>query len=417
MSCVPYSTTMHDYGTEQKETLTEDDLDEEEEDGCFNMESSEETAELESQLRSNAIGSTLYDKKWVIEAVLRVVRKLDEGGGSFESSSSDEEEEDDLKCIADMTVEADVCVFLHESGALRLLRDGVITRPDVGASGTLAAAVAVLSNAFRVREIFRELASDRQNLSALVSSVYDSVSAPVLAGAFSALTTMLRSYSEDAAAASGKFDPRGLVESHLCSGDFVGRLSALLSAAQNPDLLESTAAFLLALYEFFLSVDEPSAVLGGHYGDDSFVSALLEATRTSLDHDRGSFRFMEVLGYVATSNAVLGRPGEPLPESYYAGGAACEVATDYLERRGDCLPVSLVWRACEVIWAGWRVHRHDRSYAALVLLLSELGRRRAASEAWRTSSAEALADALDGALRRYREDHGSAERAEEGTVK
>ena len=36
----------------------------------FNVESSEATAELEELARGEAIGSTLYDKKWVIKTVL-----------------------------------------------------------------------------------------------------------------------------------------------------------------------------------------------------------------------------------------------------------------------------------------------------------------------------------------------------------
>ena len=36
----------------------------------FNVESSEATAELEELVREEAIGSTLYDKKWVIKTVL-----------------------------------------------------------------------------------------------------------------------------------------------------------------------------------------------------------------------------------------------------------------------------------------------------------------------------------------------------------
>ena len=40
------------------------------EEDSFNVESSEATAELEELAREEAIGSTLYDKKWVIKTVL-----------------------------------------------------------------------------------------------------------------------------------------------------------------------------------------------------------------------------------------------------------------------------------------------------------------------------------------------------------
>ena len=47
----------------------------EEDEDCFNMESSEATAMLEELAREDAIGSTLYDKKWVIKTVLSLGSK------------------------------------------------------------------------------------------------------------------------------------------------------------------------------------------------------------------------------------------------------------------------------------------------------------------------------------------------------
>ena len=71
---------------------------------AFNMESSAATAELESVLRSEAIGDTLYDRRWVLKTVMAV------------ASNTDYEDEDDLCSLTDMTAERDVCAFLVESG-------------------------------------------------------------------------------------------------------------------------------------------------------------------------------------------------------------------------------------------------------------------------------------------------------------
>lgn len=46
------------------------DVEDVDDEGCFNVESSDATAELEELAREEAIGSTLYDKKWVIKTVL-----------------------------------------------------------------------------------------------------------------------------------------------------------------------------------------------------------------------------------------------------------------------------------------------------------------------------------------------------------
>ena len=62
------------------------------EEDSFNVESSEATAELEELAREEAIGSTLYDKKWVIKTVLslgsedREVSHRSRGGSGFDLS-------------------------------------------------------------------------------------------------------------------------------------------------------------------------------------------------------------------------------------------------------------------------------------------------------------------------------------------
>ena len=96
---------------------------------CFNIESSEATAKLEELAREDAIGSTLYDKKWVIKTVL-----------SLGSKDRDIEE---LASLVEMTVERDVCDFLVESGCIEIIIGTVSSSEDTSA---LSNCVAILAN-------------------------------------------------------------------------------------------------------------------------------------------------------------------------------------------------------------------------------------------------------------------------------
>ena len=96
---------------------------------CFNTESSEATAKLEELAREDAIGSTLYDKKWVIKTVL--------------SLGSRDRNIEELASLVEMTVERDVCDFLVESGCIEIIMGTVSSSEDTSA---LSNCVAILAN-------------------------------------------------------------------------------------------------------------------------------------------------------------------------------------------------------------------------------------------------------------------------------
>ena len=106
-----------------------EEMDVELDEDCFNIESSEATAKLEELAREDAIGSTLYDKKWVIKTVL-----------SLGSKDRDIEE---LASLVEMTVERDVCDFLVESGCFEIIIGAVSSSEDTSA---LSNCVAILAN-------------------------------------------------------------------------------------------------------------------------------------------------------------------------------------------------------------------------------------------------------------------------------
>lgn len=134
---------------------------EEEEEECFNMESSEQTRELEALFRLEAIGDTLYNKRWVIETVVGMARACEKeqekpmdacsevkvasesvtevGEAPANVTSSEPAEEDSAKqpnepsqveaddeaterfaSLVEMSANADVSAFLASSGCLDL---------------------------------------------------------------------------------------------------------------------------------------------------------------------------------------------------------------------------------------------------------------------------------------------------------
>ena len=90
----------------------------EEEDETFNLESSEATTELEEVLRSEAIGDTLYDRRWVLKTIMGLVS--DPG-----KTDLTDKEESDLVSLCDMSAERDVCAFLAESGCADVVLNGM----------------------------------------------------------------------------------------------------------------------------------------------------------------------------------------------------------------------------------------------------------------------------------------------------
>ncbi len=320
-----------------------------------------------SDAKSKAIGDTLYDREWVESAVIGIVSALEES-----SSDLDGEAEADLSSLVDMSVEKDVCVYLSESGCLDLLRDRILLRSSEASSSGRACelTLCLVSNSLSVERLFPRLLCDPMNLQAVADPFHRSASAPVLVQTFVALRTFVASLSRLVQSGGGTVSEAAadILKANLLCAPFVGRLSHLLSASSNPELLEAMAKFVFALFETSLDIDAEQ-LFSSDYAKEDFSSAILEAARQSLDDDTASFHFVEVLGHLASLEEE-----DQLPEAYFP---ACEVASAYLESFGGdeeerTLSASAAAVAGKICHACWRHRRHDASFKTLSEVLESL---------------------------------------------
>ncbi len=385
-----------------------EELPEEEEEEDFNLEAGTGTQELGELLRSDAIGETMYDKKWVMEAVLKVAKKLDELEG--EDADLEEETDADLSSLVDMSVEKDVCVFLAESGCLDLLRDKALLSPQF-CDRSAELCLCLLTNATSREQLFPTLACDPKNMEASRRVLFSSSSAAVLEQVFLNLKTVLSGFSrllqrtseagdeeQSQRVAEGALE---VIRGSVCSSESVSRISFLLAASSNEELLEGMSKFLFSLFEFFMETEEGPP--GGDFVKGEFVSALLEATDQSVrvEAEAASFHFVEVLGHLAA----LAEDEEELPESF---SGACGAAVKYLNAFSDAaggggegVSLSSASTVCKICFACWKSGaRNDESFRALSALrdqLRDLGEEE--------DSARALVQSLSSRLQEYRDKH------------
>ncbi len=234
-------------------------------DDSFNAQSSEETAELEKVLLADAIGGTMYSRQWVLRAVMTLVSQnsvrgdpivsdVEDEGNCHSHTTAPEDENvesgenskecnndallDKLYSLVDMSVEEDVRTFLVETGCLQLILSQI---PSVEDERLVELALCLVNKC---------LNSELLNITLEVSEqvFYSSVSPGVLSATFA----LLKNVCENLENGVSVEDTEAIV-GRLMVSDFVTRLSVLLAASSNNDLLEAAAKFLFTLFELLVA--------------------------------------------------------------------------------------------------------------------------------------------------------------------
>jgi hypothetical protein len=299
---------------------------------CFNVESSAATAELEALVRDEAIGSTLYDKKWVIRTVLALGRKEEED--TKDESECASRPSSDLASLVEMTIENDVCEYIVESGCLDVILNCIVgTGDDV----VVRQCLVILAN------VEAKTGAVGEALPNSISVLFNSSDALTLASAFLYLKSFCEAEKEAALI-------RALNTCFLDKG-FVRRTAFLLASSSNNELLDAVSKFLLSLFDagFERLEDEFS---DSDYSGSEFVQACSEALKEA---DGGSsFRLMEIVGMVCNEDNVVGCAQD-----------LCAFATRRLCDSGDDLTSEVLSLSGKILWHCWRLVRHDESWTAL----------------------------------------------------
>ncbi len=316
-----------------------------EENGCemdeyegdyFNIESSAATAELEESLRSEAIGTTLYDKKWVLRTVMSLAER--EAG---EGNSEDGAVADDLVSLVEMTVESDVCVFLTESGCFDVIL-GCLSR---GRSERITEhCLNILCNVASRTE------GGKEALPAVVTVLFNSADACVLKSAFKFLKYVCEHDCDE-------FVEKALTTCFL-DDSFAGRVSLLLASSSNQDLLDSASRFLMSLFHASMEKAEDE-LLDSAYASPDFMSACTEAMAEAGGSSAISQRLLEVVGLMCNRDNVAG-----------CSRALCDVVAAQMgaaEMSGETLSLS-----GKVLLNCWTSTQHQESYEALSSMLCDL---------------------------------------------
>jgi len=304
------------------------DVEDVDDEGCFNVESSDATAELEELAREEAIGSTLYDKKWVIKTVL--------------SLGSEDRNSDELASLVDMTVERDVCDFLVESGCMELIVGSVSASEDVT---VLSNCAAVMAN---VASRTGAAAAVGSALPVVVGLLFRSSEPGSLSCAFSFLKSFVES-SDDVSVI------REAVGQLFLDGDFVHRVGFILGVSSNGDVLDSASRFLLSLFDSgFERLELGEEFEESGYAKAEFACACAEAMKECGVRSPAFFRLMEVVGVVCNDENVVD-----------CANSLCDLVGLRLSDPEEPVTSETLSLAAKVLWHCWSSTRHEDSWEKL----------------------------------------------------
>lgn len=322
----------------------------------FNIESCAETAELEALFRCDAIGSTLYDRRWVIKTAMELAEKREEG--------LTEDLEQKFGSLVEMTaVEKDVCSFLHESGCLDVFGMLLQSQSDDDRSAELA--LCVLANVVgSSKDILEGLVHVNPGLIQVPFQTLVSVdSVPVLCATFKFLKAFVIALSGliDDSSDPSSSDLVPVFQSYLSllfqDPGIVRRTSHLLSASTNNDLLDDMSKYLLALIELGLEHFEED-FLESDYFHTNFLLGLSEALTQILSDPNCAFRLLEALGQLCQPENVAD------PEtSVRVLGVVSDFVKEYCT--GPTADHSSLGMAAKICYDCWQTRAHTESWRVL----------------------------------------------------
>ena len=302
----------------------------------FNIESCDDTKELEGLMKEDAIGETMYCKRYVLASVMQLQNQ----------EKSEQEKIDILDSIDEMTSdETSVCEFFLESGCLKVLLSKLASQSLSYQEIGLVLKIAL--NCARNDDNCQEFLSENFNFINLIMPLFYAHDNPVLLSLILASlkemceTELIEGGPENTKFRDVFFDP-----------DFGTKIKIILQCSNNMDLLSSTAIFMFSLCEYVF--DQGFDLSQTIFQKREFLDAIIEAFEqlSQFDEPRSKYFFLEVLGFLCPCNPSL---------NFDISDRLCsvissEVSEADVENETVVLTVAKVFNTC------WSFVQHDESY-------------------------------------------------------
>jgi len=254
---------------------------------------------LEELARDAAVGSTMYDKRWVIENILTV-------GRHFQSTSYVKEDgfreldsaiEEKMMTLWDISVEEDVSKFYLEYGVLEIFVE-LFSNPNLRVKEI---SMGIISNMVFHESIFVSIMERDKCLEGTLKLLEEKDS-PTLLIVF----RCLHSYGYNLFNLNHKLDTTSKEESKnflekflifLSGASVAQNIGVILAGCTNRTVLQNCAKFLSILSELwdFLGDREDRKKMCQHYTEEQFLQCTLEGIKESLREDKTEKHFMVFL--------------------------------------------------------------------------------------------------------------------------
>jgi len=256
--------------------------------------------DLEQLIRDSAVGDTMYEKKSVIENVLKVGKHFQHTPYIIEDQVIElNTEVEELMCtLWDISVEEDVSAFYLEHGVLDIFVE-LFSNPN---NRVKEISIGVMANMAFHAKIFLKIMEKSKYLERCIKLLEEKDS-PTLEIVFRCLHTfgfnLFNLHTSDECTIS-KEEVKHHIHNwlvFLSLEDVVQNIGLVIASCTNSEVLANAAKFLSILSELWEVCDERQKVTQ-FYADEQFLTCLLEAVQESIGKDKTERHFAVFLNIV-----------------------------------------------------------------------------------------------------------------------
>jgi len=252
---------------------------------------------LEELARDAAVGSTMYDKRWVIENILEVGRHFQSTSYVQEQGFKelDENIEEKMMTLWDISVEEDVSKFYLEYGVIDFFVE-LFSNPNLRVKEI---SMGIVSNMVYHESTFSSI-MDKDSCLELTLKLLEEKDSPTLLIVFRCLHSYgynlfnLIHRSEDT---SSKEESKNLLEKfliYLSVPSVAQNIGFIMAGCKNRQVLQNCARFLSILSELWDFTEERKKMCQ-HYTEEQFLQCTLEGIQESIGEDKTEKHFMVFL--------------------------------------------------------------------------------------------------------------------------
>lgn len=312
----------------------------------FNIESCEDTAELETLMKSEAIGDTMYDKRWALSLVLELSQRDDFDLDDLESK---------LCPLVDMSIEKDVCVFLFESGCYNVIWNQFLASEQ---ERRVELTLCLIANIWSHKNLLdRILVEYKYNIwRAPMQILFKSQNGSLLTALFTALKVLSKHFTDE------EIEPSNvsLLIDPFQDESVIERISSILSASCNQKLLGEMAKFIFNYFEVSLqhelSLDRMTC--------PPFSDSIIDAWNQCLELSRIKFTFLQIVYFICRLNSDSAFSNEQ---------NVLDTVVKYIDGESNVIEIDVLMtltRICSCIWN--QNNNNEDTYNAIVNCLSKM---------------------------------------------